>query len=159
MATGLDQRSLGSTGHSASVVGLGTWQLGADWGDVSESAAREVLETSLAEGVTFYDTADVYGDGRSERIVGAFLADHPDEGVFVATEDGVERHFPAIRVKAVDTTAAGDVFVGGFVASLAAGGSVADAVAFGQAAAAISVTRHGAQPSIPRREEIIRQDA
>ena len=81
------------------------------------------------------------------------------EGVFAATEDGVERHFPAIRVKAVDTTAAGDTFVGGFVASLAAGGSVADAVGFGQAAAAISVTRHGAQPSIPRLEEIIRQDA
>ena len=84
----LEQRPLGRTGHTASVVGLGTWQLGADWGDVSESAAREVLETSLAEGVTFYDTADVYGDGRSERIVGAFLTDHPDEGIFVATKMG-----------------------------------------------------------------------
>ncbi len=71
MAPGLDQRPLGRTGRTASVVGLGTWQLGADWGDVSESAAREVLEASLAEGVTFFDTADVYGDGRSERIVGA----------------------------------------------------------------------------------------
>ena len=81
------------------------------------------------------------------------------EGVFAATDDGVERHFPAIRVKAVDTTAAGDVFVGGFVASLAAGRSIADAVGFGQAAASISVPRHGAQPSIPRFEEIIRQDA
>jgi aryl-alcohol dehydrogenase-like predicted oxidoreductase len=84
----MEQRPLGRTGHTASVVGLGTWQLGADWGDVSESAAREVLETSLAEGVTFYDTADVYGDGRSERILGAFLADHPDEGIFVATKMG-----------------------------------------------------------------------
>ena len=55
--------------------------------------------------------------------------------------------------------AAGDVFVGGFVASLAAGRSVADAVGFGQAAASLSVTRHGAQPSIPRLDEIIRQDA
>jgi ribokinase len=80
------------------------------------------------------------------------------DGVFAATEDGVERHYPAIPVKAVDTTAAGDVFVGGFVAALAAGRSVADAIGFGQAAAAISVTRPGAAPSIPRLEEI-KQDA
>jgi len=86
--TSLDQRPLGRTGRTASVVGLGTWQLGADWGDVSEDAAREVLEASLAEGVTFYDTADVYGDGRSERIVGSFLADHPGEGIVVATKMG-----------------------------------------------------------------------
>jgi aryl-alcohol dehydrogenase-like predicted oxidoreductase len=84
----LEQRPLGRSGLSASVVGLGTWQLGADWGDVSEADAREVLETSLAAGVTFYDTADVYGDGRSERIIGQFLADHPDEGLVVATKMG-----------------------------------------------------------------------
>ncbi|WP_337191480.1 aldo/keto reductase [Nocardioides flavescens] len=71
-----------------SVVGLGTWQLGADWGDVSESDARAVLEASAEAGVTFYDTADVYGDGRSERIVGAFVADHADAGFTVATKMG-----------------------------------------------------------------------
>jgi aryl-alcohol dehydrogenase-like predicted oxidoreductase len=84
----MEERPLGRTGHTASVVGLGTWQLGADWGDVSEPDARAVLETSLAEGVTFFDTADVYGDGRSERILGGFLADHADDGVFVATKMG-----------------------------------------------------------------------
>jgi aryl-alcohol dehydrogenase-like predicted oxidoreductase len=84
----MEQRPLGRTGRTASVVGLGTWQLGADWGEVSESTAREVLETSLAEGVTFYDTADVYGDGRSERVLGSFLADHRDDGLFVATKMG-----------------------------------------------------------------------
>jgi aryl-alcohol dehydrogenase-like predicted oxidoreductase len=84
----MEQRALGRTGRTASVVGLGTWQLGADWGDVSESAAREVLEVSLEEGVTFFDTADVYGDGRSERVLGEFLAAHADEGVFVATKMG-----------------------------------------------------------------------
>lgn len=84
----MEQRQLGRTGHLVSVVGLGTWQLGADWGDVSESDAREVLETSLAEGVTFFDTADVYGDGRSERILGGFLADHADDGIVVATKMG-----------------------------------------------------------------------
>jgi aryl-alcohol dehydrogenase-like predicted oxidoreductase len=84
----IEQRPLGRTGLTASVVGLGTWQLGADWGEVSEADAREVLETSLAEGVTFYDTADVYGDGRSERILGKFLADHDGDGLVVATKMG-----------------------------------------------------------------------
>jgi aryl-alcohol dehydrogenase-like predicted oxidoreductase len=70
------------------VIGLGTWQLGADWGDVTEEAAREVLEASAQAGVTFYDTADVYGDGRSEQILGRFLADHPDSGFTVATKMG-----------------------------------------------------------------------
>jgi aryl-alcohol dehydrogenase-like predicted oxidoreductase len=84
----MEQRPLGRTGLTASVVGLGTWQLGADWGDVSETAARDVLETSLAEGVTFFDTADVYGDGRSERVLGGFLADHRDDDLVVATKMG-----------------------------------------------------------------------
>ncbi|HEX7715990.1 MAG TPA: aldo/keto reductase, partial [Marmoricola sp.] len=72
-------RTLGRTGRQVSVVGLGTWQLGADWGDVSEADARDVLEASAEAGVTFYDTADVYGDGRSEQILGRFLADHADD--------------------------------------------------------------------------------
>jgi aryl-alcohol dehydrogenase-like predicted oxidoreductase len=84
----MEQRELDTTGRSVSAVGLGTWQLGADWGEVSEADARAVLEASAEEGVTFYDTADVYGDGRSEQIVGAFLADHRDDGFFVATKMG-----------------------------------------------------------------------
>ncbi|ANC32907.1 aldo/keto reductase [Isoptericola dokdonensis] len=84
----MQQRVLGRTGRMVSVVGLGTWQLGADWGDVSEEDARAVLETSLEHGVTFYDTADVYGDGRSEQIIGGFLADHADAGITVATKMG-----------------------------------------------------------------------
>src|SRR4051795_4250522 len=86
--TDLEQRTLGRTGRPVSVVGLGTWQLGADWGDVTEAAAREVLEASAEHGVTFFDTADVYGDGRSERIIGTFLAAHPDAGFTVATKMG-----------------------------------------------------------------------
>ncbi len=84
----MEQRTLGRTGREVSVVGLGTWQLGADWGDVSEADARDVLEASAEHGVTFYDTADVYGDGRSEKIVGAFAAAHPDAGFVVATKMG-----------------------------------------------------------------------
>ncbi|WP_374454478.1 aldo/keto reductase [Nocardioides sp.] len=84
----MEHRTLGRTGREVSVVGLGTWQLGADWGEVSEADARAVLEASAEAGVTFYDTADVYGDGRSEQIVGAFVADHPDAGFTVATKMG-----------------------------------------------------------------------
>ncbi|AEG45049.1 aldo/keto reductase [Isoptericola variabilis] len=84
----MEQRVLGRTGRMVSVVGLGTWQLGADWGEVSDADARAVLEASLEAGVTFFDTADVYGDGRSEQLIGAFLADHADAGITVATKMG-----------------------------------------------------------------------
>ncbi|MEK8228108.1 aldo/keto reductase [Oerskovia sp. M15] len=79
---------LGRTGRLVSVVGLGTWQLGADWGEVSEDDARAVLEASAESGVTFFDTADVYGDGRSEEIIGSYLADNPGAGITVATKMG-----------------------------------------------------------------------
>ncbi len=84
----MEQRILGRTGRPVSAIGLGTWQLGADWGDVTESAALDVLAASADAGVTFYDTADVYGDGRSEQIVGRFVAAHPDAGFLVATKMG-----------------------------------------------------------------------
>ena len=87
----VEQRELGRTGRQVSVVGLGTWQLGADWGDVSEAAARDVLEASAEEGVTFFDTADVYGDGRSEQHVGRFLAAHPATGFVGGHQDGPAR--------------------------------------------------------------------
>jgi aryl-alcohol dehydrogenase-like predicted oxidoreductase len=70
------------------VIGLGTWQLGADWGSVSESDAMAVLRAAVESGVTFFDTADVYGDGRSERIIGRFLADNAGKGITVATKMG-----------------------------------------------------------------------
>ena len=57
-------------GAEVSVIGLGTWQLGADWGEVSEKDARAVLDAAVESGVTMFDTADVYGDGRSETIIG-----------------------------------------------------------------------------------------
>ncbi|RDG34681.1 aldo/keto reductase [Streptomyces corynorhini] len=84
----MEQRVLGRTGREVSVVGLGTWQLGADWGDVAESDALAVLDASVESGVTFFDTADVYGDGRSERLIGRYLKERPDAEVFVATKMG-----------------------------------------------------------------------
>ncbi|HYI33774.1 MAG TPA: aldo/keto reductase [Glaciibacter sp.] len=84
----MQTRILGRTGRTVSVIGLGTWQLGADWGDVTEADATDVLEASFDAGVTFYDTADVYGDGRSEQIIGHFLHNHADDDLFVATKMG-----------------------------------------------------------------------
>jgi len=84
----MDTRNAARIGRDLSVIGLGTWQLGADWGDVSEADARAVLDASVAEGVTVFDTADVYGDGRSEQIIGGYLADNPDLDIFVATKMG-----------------------------------------------------------------------
>jgi aryl-alcohol dehydrogenase-like predicted oxidoreductase len=84
----MEQRVLGRTGRLVSVIGLGTWQLGADWGNVSEADAMEVLRAAVESGVTFFDTADVYGDGRSERIIGRFLSGNAGQGITVATKMG-----------------------------------------------------------------------
>lgn len=79
---------LGRTGATVSSIGLGTWQLGADWGDVSDEDARAVLDAAVESGVTVFDTADVYGDGRSEQLIGRYLHDRPELDVFVATKMG-----------------------------------------------------------------------
>jgi aryl-alcohol dehydrogenase-like predicted oxidoreductase len=84
----MQTRTLGRTGRTVSVIGLGTWQLGADWGEVSESDALDVLTASVDAAVTMFDTADVYGDGRSERLIGRFLAGNPGHGITVATKMG-----------------------------------------------------------------------
>src|ERR1700761_4156030 len=84
----MEQREIGKTGRPFSIVGLGTWQLGADWGSVTESDALAVLRAAVDSGVTFFDTADVYGDGRSERVIGRFIADIYARGVTVATKMG-----------------------------------------------------------------------
>jgi len=75
-------------GREVGVVGLGAWQLGGDWGSVSEDDALATLVAAVEAGVTFLDTADVYGDGRSERLIGRFLREHPAGGVTVATKMG-----------------------------------------------------------------------
>lgn len=80
--------TLGRTNATVSSIGLGTWQLGADWGEVSEADAYAVLDAAVESGVTIFDTADVYGDGRSEQLIGQYLKDRPDAGIFVATKMG-----------------------------------------------------------------------
>ncbi|MGY1743358.1 MULTISPECIES: aldo/keto reductase [unclassified Blastococcus] len=83
----MEQRPLGRTGAEVGVVGLGTWQLGGDWGDVDDEAAEAVLEAALDAGVTLLDTADVYGDGRSEERIRRALVLRSDRP-FVATKAG-----------------------------------------------------------------------
>jgi aryl-alcohol dehydrogenase-like predicted oxidoreductase len=84
----MQTRGLGRTGRPVSVVGLGCWQLGADWGQVDDDDALAVLHAAVDAGVTFLDTADVYGDGRSETLIGRFLATRRDAGLTVATKMG-----------------------------------------------------------------------
>ncbi|GAA2726662.1 aldo/keto reductase [Cellulomonas aerilata] len=70
----METRVLGRTGRQVGVVGLGLWQLGGDWGEVADDDAFALLDAAVESGVTFLDTADVYGDGRSESLLGRFLA-------------------------------------------------------------------------------------
>ncbi len=86
----MQTRVFGRTGREVSEIGLGTWQLGGSWGDVSEADAFATLQAAYDGGVTFFDTADVYGDGLSERRIGEFLRRTPGarERVFVATKLG-----------------------------------------------------------------------
>ena len=82
----MEERTIDRLGRAVSVVGLGTWQLGADWGSVTPDAAHSVLDAAVERGITFFDTADVYGDGRSERFCAELRARHPD--VLIATKMG-----------------------------------------------------------------------
>lgn len=84
----MQTRPLGRTGRAVSVVGLGCWQLGSDWGEVDEKQALAVLNAAADAGVSFFDTADVYGDGRSETLIGRFLAERGADGLTVATKMG-----------------------------------------------------------------------
>ena len=81
------KRSFGLNKSEVSEVGLGTWQIGGSWGTVEDKTAMEILQTAAEAGITFFDTADVYGDGRSEEFIGTFLRQHPGK-IFVATKLG-----------------------------------------------------------------------
>ena len=84
----MNYRALGETGMRVSEISLGTWAFGSEWGTVSEEDAYAALNRAIDLGVNFLDTADVYGDGRSEKLVGRLLKDRPNDEVFVATKAG-----------------------------------------------------------------------
>lgn len=83
----MHKRPIGSEKTMVSEVGLGTWQIGGSWGVVEDKTAMEILHTATEAGITFFDTADVYGDGRSEKFIGKFLKQHPGK-IYVATKLG-----------------------------------------------------------------------
>ncbi|MFD0988831.1 aldo/keto reductase [Mariniflexile jejuense] len=84
----MNYRELGSKGLAVSEVGLGCWQLGADWGqDISKENAFNILNEAVKNGITFFDTADVYGNGKSETLIGEFLKTC-DTPVKIATKFG-----------------------------------------------------------------------
>ncbi len=82
------QHAFGRTGFTVGDVGFGAWQIGGSWGEVSEADGRAALNAALDAGVTFIDTADVYGDGRSEKIIADVLAQRSGPRPMVATKAG-----------------------------------------------------------------------
>lgn len=83
----MNTRVFGATGRAVGEIGLGTWQLGGGWGDVTDETAFRTLRAAVEAGTTLLDTADVYGDGRSESLIGKFLKES-HAPLFVATKLG-----------------------------------------------------------------------
>ncbi len=88
-------RAFSGSGFEASEIGLGCWQFGGDWGAVDEPEALATLGAAVDAGINFFDTADVYGAGRSESIIGRFLSErNRREDVFIATKLGRLHGYP-----------------------------------------------------------------
>lgn len=113
----MHQRVLGKTQIKVSEMGLGCWQMGADWGEVPEDTAFEIMKAAVDQGVTFFDTADVYGNGRSETLIGRFLKQtaatvrvatkfgrtvYPDGYTEQAMREGIEASLERLGVDALD---------------------------------------------------------
>jgi aryl-alcohol dehydrogenase-like predicted oxidoreductase len=81
-------RELGRTGWQVSEVGFGAWAIGGSWGNVDDADSLAALRSAIEQGVNFIDTADVYGDGRSERLIAQIRRDFPDLRIYVATKAG-----------------------------------------------------------------------
>ena len=107
----MNYRKLGKTGFEISEISLGTWQVGGKWGDnFNHSTADEILNSAVDSGINFIDTADVYGDGESEKAVGRFVKSR-SERIYVATKCGrhlnphtSEAYQPAVLRKFVENS-------------------------------------------------------
>src|SRR5665647_1785807 len=84
----MEYRRFGKTGHEVSAIGFGSWAIGGSWGEVDDEVSLRALHAAADAGVTLIDTADVYGDGRSERLIGRFLRERAGERFVVATKMG-----------------------------------------------------------------------
>ncbi|PTT27158.1 ribokinase [Pseudomonas sp. HMWF021] len=129
--------------------------LPADWFAAIDYLIPNESEAAALSGMSVdsLDTAESAAGQLIAMGAGKVIITLGAQGSLFANGQGFE-HFPAPKVKAVDTTAAGDTFVGGFAAALASGKSEAEAIRYGQIAAALSVTRAGAQPSIPTMSDV-----
>jgi len=87
----MQNRTLGNSDITISEVGLGCWQFGGDFGPMKEETAFEIMQAAANGGITFFDTADVYGTGRSERLIGEYKDDY-DGPLTIATKFGREAH-------------------------------------------------------------------
>ena len=84
----MEYRQLGRTDMKVSAISFGAWAIGGTWGPVKDDESMQALHAAVDAGVNFIDTADVYGDGRSERLVARLRRERPDETLFVATKAG-----------------------------------------------------------------------
>ncbi len=84
----MEYRTLGRTGWQISTISFGAWAIGGDWGEVADEASLAALQRALDLGVNFFDTADVYGDGRSERLLATLRRQRPDVPFYIATKAG-----------------------------------------------------------------------
>lgn len=89
----MQKRLFGNTKKSVSEVGLGTWQFGGDWGQLDDQTAMSIMQTAVQRDVTFFDTANVYGTGHSEELIGEFVRQNKTS-LFIATKLGRLRGFP-----------------------------------------------------------------
>lgn len=83
----MNYRELGRTGYKVSEISFGAWAIGAEWGDVRDDDSLAALHTAMDNGVNFFDTADVYGDGHSEKLLAQLKKDRREE-IIVATKAG-----------------------------------------------------------------------
>ncbi|RCL28677.1 ribokinase [Pseudomonas sp. AFG_SD02_1510_Pfu_092] len=132
-----------------------TGPLPADWFANVDYLAPNESEAEALSGIAVTDLGSARRAGERLRQLGAgkVIITLGAQGALLVTAHG-HRHFPAPQVQPLDTTAAGDTFIGGFAAGLVRGMEEGEAIAFGQRAAALSVTRAGAQPSIPYLAEL-----
>ena len=93
----MQYRELGRTGWKVSEISFGAWAIGGAWGEVDDKESLAALNRAIELGVNFIDTADVYGDGRSERLVAQVVRDRPGQRIYVATKAG--RRLPAQTVE------------------------------------------------------------
>jgi aryl-alcohol dehydrogenase-like predicted oxidoreductase len=83
----MEYREFGRTGWKVSTVSFGSWAIGGDWGSVRDSDSLSALNRAIELGVNFFDTADVYGDGRSEQLLADLRRQHGDD-IYIATKAG-----------------------------------------------------------------------